>query len=64
MTFKKSSQKFQVGDLKNKWKTGEVETAGQKEAGERKELEVLKVSQRPPKRILEAYRRPSRPVHR
>ncbi|RCN27682.1 hypothetical protein ANCCAN_26582, partial [Ancylostoma caninum] len=32
----------QVGDLKNKWKTGEVETAEQKEAEERKELEVLK----------------------
>ncbi|WKY07496.1 hypothetical protein Q1695_007172 [Nippostrongylus brasiliensis] len=32
----------QVGDLKNKWKTGDVETAEQKEAEERKELEVLK----------------------
>ncbi|KAK6752604.1 hypothetical protein RB195_003802 [Necator americanus] len=32
----------QVGDLKNKWKTGDVETAEQKEAEERKDLEVLK----------------------
>ncbi|PIO69084.1 hypothetical protein TELCIR_09105, partial [Teladorsagia circumcincta] len=32
----------QVGDLKNKWKTGEVETAELKEAEERKDLELLK----------------------
>ncbi|VDM54301.1 unnamed protein product, partial [Angiostrongylus costaricensis] len=32
----------QVGDIKNKWKTGEVETAEHKEAAERKELEQLK----------------------
>ncbi|VDK76266.1 unnamed protein product, partial [Cylicostephanus goldi] len=33
----------QVDDLKNKWKTGDVETAEQKEAKEKKELEILKV---------------------
>ncbi|KHJ78472.1 hypothetical protein OESDEN_21907 [Oesophagostomum dentatum] len=33
---------LKVGDLKNKWKTGEVETAEQREAEERKELEALK----------------------
>ncbi|KAJ1372134.1 hypothetical protein KIN20_034211 [Parelaphostrongylus tenuis] len=32
----------QVGDIKNKWQTGEVETAEHKEATERKELEELK----------------------
>ncbi|GMT23583.1 hypothetical protein PFISCL1PPCAC_14880, partial [Pristionchus fissidentatus] len=32
----------QVGDLKNKWKTGEVETAEQKEAEGKAELEALK----------------------
>ncbi|KJH49280.1 LIM domain protein [Dictyocaulus viviparus] len=32
----------QVGDLKNKWKTGEVETAEHKEVTDRKELEELK----------------------
>uniref|UniRef100_A0A0K0D4R0 DUF1087 domain-containing protein n=1 Tax=Angiostrongylus cantonensis TaxID=6313 RepID=A0A0K0D4R0_ANGCA len=32
----------QVDDIKNKWKTGEVETAEYKEAAERKELEQLK----------------------
>lgn len=33
-----------VGDIKNKWKEGNVETAEAKEAAERKELEALKVS--------------------
>ncbi|EFO88380.1 hypothetical protein CRE_11418 [Caenorhabditis remanei] len=31
-----------VGDIKNKWKEGNVETAEAKEAAERKELEALK----------------------
>lgn len=36
---------MQVGDIKNKWQTGEVETAEQKVASERDEIEALKVSQ-------------------
>ncbi|CAI5449331.1 unnamed protein product [Caenorhabditis angaria] len=40
---KKDDLKFEnVGDIKNKWKEGNVETAETKEAEERKELEALK----------------------
>lgn len=38
-----TNEVFQIGNIKEKWKTGEVETAEQKEAAERKELEALKV---------------------
>lgn len=41
---KKEDLNFEnVGDIKNKWKEGNVETAEAKEAAERKELEALKV---------------------